>query len=37
MPGSAFFTYDKAGKIQSLRLYVMRDEREETKTYTSMD
>jgi hypothetical protein len=36
MPGSAFFAYDKEGKIQSLRLYTLRDEREETKTYTSM-
>jgi hypothetical protein len=36
VPGAAFFTFDKEGKVQELRLYMLRDEREETKTYTSM-
>jgi hypothetical protein len=36
VPGAAFFTFDKQGKVQELRLYMLRDEREETKTYTSM-
>ena len=36
MPGAAFFTFDKDGKIVDLRLYMLRDETEETKTYVAM-
>src|SRR5262245_51137266 len=31
MPGAAFFMFDKEGKITDLRLYLLRDEVEETK------
>ena len=36
MPGAAFFTFDNNGKIVDLRLYMLRDEAEETKTYIAM-
>jgi hypothetical protein len=36
MPGAAFFMFDKDGKISDLRLYLLRDEAEETKTYVAM-
>jgi hypothetical protein len=36
MPGAAFFTFDKDGKIVDLRLYMLRDEAEQTKTYVAM-
>jgi hypothetical protein len=36
MPGAAFFTFDKEGKIVELRLYMLRDEAEQTKTYIAM-
>ena len=36
MPGAAFFMFDKEGKIADLRLYILRDEAEETKTYVAM-
>ena len=36
IPGAAFFTFDKEGKIQDARLYMLRDEMEETKTYVAM-
>ena len=29
VPGSAFFIFDEAGKIQRVRLYMLRDETEE--------
>jgi hypothetical protein len=36
MPGAAFFTFDKDGKILELRLYQLHDEAEQTKTYVAM-
>jgi hypothetical protein len=36
IPGAAFFQFDKDGKIQDLRLYMLRDEAEETKPYLAM-
>ena len=36
VPGAAFFTFDKLGKIQSLRLYMLKEEAEQTKTYVGM-
>jgi hypothetical protein len=36
MPGAAFFMFDKEGKIVDLRLYMLRDEAEQTKTYVGM-
>jgi len=36
MPGAAFFMFGKEGKILDLRLYLLRDEAEETKTYVAM-
>jgi len=36
MPGAAFFMFDKEGKVADLRIYLLRDEAEETKTYVAM-
>jgi hypothetical protein len=36
IPGAAFFIFDKDGKVQDLRLYLLRDEAEETTTYVGM-
>jgi hypothetical protein len=36
IPGAAFFVFDKGGKIQDLRLYLLRDEAEQTTTYVGM-
>jgi SnoaL-like domain len=36
MPGAAFFMFDKDGKITELRIYMLRDEAEQTKTYVAM-
>jgi hypothetical protein len=36
IPGAAFFLFDKEGRVQDLRLYLLRDEAEETTTYVGM-